>query len=87
MVRKIKRPGLNGSSRAIATYEANGGKKGYKLRGVPDDDWFKQVLEDGLRTPGVFNIPICTPGDARNNWFGVYDGGRKEGPNFPCDLE
>ena len=54
---------------------------------VPDDAWLNQIVDDGLRMPGVFNIPICDFSTARHNWYDVFLGRKKEGPNFPCDVE
>lgn len=38
----------------------------------------------GVRTPGVFNIPVCGMAEARANWLAATDG-KEPWVNFPCN--
>ena len=77
------------NNRSLATYKANGGKNMEGISGwyIKKDGW-RSVLDDlidyDIRAPFIFDLPVCTWGDAVKTSVKYRDGDRPH--HFPCPL-
>lgn len=68
---------------SIATWMSNGRRNGGPIPDINSQS-VDVMIEKGLRSPGVFRIPICDMLEARENWYKAYNGATLWA-NFPCD--
>lgn len=52
---------------------------------MTNGDAVNAIVENGLRAPGVIQLPVCTPQEAFNNWANHGRIGHSDPPNYPCN--
>lgn len=68
---------------SVNAWIANGRQNGWSAIDLadPDADTVESVGDSGVRTPGVFNMPVCSRGEAALNWGGMGE----KSANYPCN--
>ncbi len=70
---------------AVESFKANGNKNGWGSIDMTNGDAVNAIVENGLRAPGVSQLPVCTPQEAFNNWANHGRIGHSDPRNYPCN--
>lgn len=70
-------------SGSINTWSRNGRRNGGPIPDINTES-VDAMIEQDLKAPGFFRIPVCDMSEVRDNWEKAYDGA-KPWTNFPCD--